>query len=237
VRSEAVARASAISIIIPTRNEAALIPEALQHLTETDAGIPIEIIVVDGQSNDGTAAQALAHGARVIASPVARRAYQMDMGARAARFDILLFLHVDTRLPEGWRDRVVEVFLKQTHPPAAAAFRLSFDTPRRLYKVIAALANLRTRLTGVPHGDQALVTTQATYFAAGGFPDVPLMEEYLFIPRLRAQGPIHLFRAEIRTGCRRHEARGPLKNALRNTALILLFYMGVSPATLARWYR
>jgi rSAM/selenodomain-associated transferase 2 len=226
-----------LSIIIPARNEATLIQLAIRRLLETAGGIPLEIIVVDGQSNDDTAARAVASGARVIPSPVSRRAYQMALGAAAARFDLLLFLHADTQLPEGWSDVIVETFLHRVPPPAAAAFRLSFDTPRRLYKLLALFANLRTWMTGVPQGDQALVMTRSCYVAAGGFPDVPLMEEYLFIPRLRAHGRIHIFRAAVRTSCRRHEARGPIRNALRNMGLILLFYGGVSPDRLACWYR
>ncbi len=226
----------AVSIVIPVCNEAALIASAIQRLTKT-SGVCVEVIVVDGQSNDGTAARAADAGARVISSLVTRRAYQMDLGARAARFDLMLFLHADTQLPEGWSEEVAEVFDHSLQQPAAAAFRLSFDTPRRLYKIIAAFANLRTCLTGIPQGDQALVMTRETYFAAGGFPDVPLMEEYFFIPKLRARGNIHLFRASVRTSCRRHVARGPIRNALRNTALVLLFYMGISPVRLARWYR
>ncbi len=226
-----------ISIVIPARNEAPLIQPAIRRLLETAGGVPLEIIVVDGQSDDDTAARARASGARVIASPVARRAHQMALGAAVARFDLLLFLHADTQLPEGWSDMIVETFLHRAPPPAAAAFRLSFDTPRRLYKLLALFANLRTWMTGVPQGDQSLVMTRARYVAAGGFPDVPLMEEYLLIPRLRAHGEIHIFRASVRTSCRRHEARGPIRNALRNMGLTLLFYAGVSPTRLARWYR
>jgi rSAM/selenodomain-associated transferase 2 len=217
------------------RNERARIAETLEKIRSA-TGSEAEILVVDGGSSDGTAEAARGLADRILASPVPGRGAQMHAGAQAASGAVLLFLHADTELPAGWPSLLKKAFLQENEPPAATAFRLSFDSNGFFYRVCAFLANQRAKLTGVPHGDQAIAVSRDAYFAAGGFPSEPLMEEYLLIPRLREIGEVRIFRECIVTSARRYRARGPLRNALRNQTLITLFYLGVSPRTLARWY-
>jgi rSAM/selenodomain-associated transferase 2 len=202
---------------------------------------PIEIIVVDGQSHDKTLSLAQQAGARVFVAPAPGRALQMHLGAQKAQGEILLFLHVDTALPPTWQSSLAEAFLsKNADPdrpvPAAIAFRLSFDLDTWPYRLIARMAHLRGRITGIPQGDQALSLTRETYFSAGGFPPVPLMEEYLFVPRVRKLGRVDVLPEKVVTSCRRYQNRGPFRTALRHSLLVALFYLGVSPERLARYH-
>jgi rSAM/selenodomain-associated transferase 2 len=217
------------------RNERARIAGTLKNLRSA-AGDEAELIVVDGGSSDGTAEAARGLADQVLLPPVRGRGAQMHAGAQAARGAVFLFLHADTELPADWPSLLKKAFLQESAPPAATAFRLSFDSNGFFYRVCAFLANQRAKLTGVPHGDQAIAASRDAYFAAGGFPPEPLMEEYLLIPRLREIGEVRIFRERVVTSARRYRARGPLRNALRNQTLITLFYLGVSPRTLARWY-
>lgn len=230
-----------ISVILPVKIETAsshkeenLIRPAILRLRKTSSLFPVEIIVVLADSRDGTHEIAKALADCVVESPKRGRAFQMHLGAQKARGDYLLFLHADSRLPDNWQEALANA-LKEKET-AAAAFRLSFDSEKPFYKMLAGLANFRTRLTGIPHGDQALGVTRENYFSCGGFPDVPLMEEYIFIPRLRRAGRLRILKGPIVTSPRRYEERGPLKNALKNILLILLFYLRVSPQKLSRWY-
>lgn len=160
----------------------------------------------------------------------------MHWGALHAAGEILVFLHADTVLPPDWVMRVHRTFLQSPAPPAAASFSLAFDSRQLGYRALSALANIRSRLTGLPHGDQALVLTRKMYFEAGGFPDVPLMEEYLFIPKLKRLGPIEQFPERVVTSSRRYQRGGAIRVVLNKAALIALYYVGVAPARLARWY-
>lgn len=224
------------SVIIPARNEAVRIAACVRAVRETATRYPVEIIVVDGQSSDRTATEALDAGAIVITSPTVGRGAQMHWGAKAARGEVLVFLHADTTLPFQWQDGLTWLFFFDPLPTVAVAFRVAFGSASRWYALIAYLTNLRARLTNLPHGDQALVVTRRAYFAAGGFPAVPLMEEYLLLPKLKRLGRVMLLPASVTTSCRRYEHHGPLLTALHKAALIALFYIGISPHRLARWY-
>ena len=224
------------SVIVPVRNEATRIAACVRAIRETSNRYPVEVIVVDGQSSDRTVDAALSAEAIVIASPVVGRGAQMHWGARCAIGEVLIFLHADTILPATWQECIARPFFHDRVPPAAAAFRVAFDSTRAVYSLIAGLANLRAAITRLPHGDQALVVTRQAYFAAGGFPPVPLMEEYFLLPKLKRLGRVTLFPASVTTSCRRYERRSPLVTAIHKAALIALFYAGVSPHRLARWY-
>ncbi len=224
------------SVIIPARNEAGRIAACVRAVRETATRYPVEIIVVDGQSSDRTVHEALAAGAIVIASPVVGRGAQMHWGAQRASGEVLVFLHADTTLPAEWQDGITWLFYYDPQPPVAVAFRVTFDSAHVRYALIAYLANLRAAITQIPHGDQALLVTRRAYFATGGFPAVPLMEEYLLLPKLKRLGRVMLLPASVTTSCRRYEQRGPILTAIHKAALISLFYAGVSPHRLARWY-
>lgn len=224
-----------ISVILPVFNEEEFLPSALQFLKTTSTTFPSQIIVVDGGSSDRTPELAKELADQLILSPKRGRAVQMHLGAKKASGDLLLFLHADTRLPENWQELLSKSYLNPD-PPAALSFSLSFDSEKLFYRLLAFFANWRTKLTGIPHGDQALVIRREDYFGVGGFPDVPFMEEYLFVPHLKRLGEVWILPEKVKTSCRKYESKGPLRNSLKNSFLILLFYLGVSPKRLASWY-
>lgn len=223
------------SVIIPVLNEERLIDQSLVHVRESCQSLSPEMIVVDGGSRDRTREIAATYADLVLQSGRPGRAAQMHVGAHAAKGEVLLFLHADTRLPEAWDVTLWKAWSARPQP-GATAFRLSYDSDRLIYRSLARLAFWRSRFNGVPHGDQAIAVARETYFAVGGFPEVPLMEEYYLIPKLRRCGPIVILPKPIRTSVRRYETNGPLFNAARNVTLIFLYYMGVSPKRLAAFY-
>ncbi len=216
-----------VSVIIPTHNEGAGIAEAVNRLRHASSRFPVEIIIVDGASTDDTVAVAQGRGARVISALKPCRSRQMHLGAQIATGDLFVFLHADTSLPASWQEDVEQALIRPPNPPAAVAFRLAFDADTWFYRLMAQMAHWRNRLTGIPQGDQGLIVKRETYFAAGGFPDVPIMEEYVFLPKLAPWGRIQILRTCAMTSCRRYQRDGPLRTALHHTLLILLFYCGV----------
>ncbi|HVA66842.1 MAG TPA: TIGR04283 family arsenosugar biosynthesis glycosyltransferase [Elusimicrobiota bacterium] len=224
------------SIVIPTLNESAGIVAALERLRESSAADPMEIIVSDGGSGDGTAEAAQALADKVLTRRGPGRARQMHEGALSASGDILLFLHADTRLPESWRQTLEKAWNARSHP-SATAFSLCFDKDERFYRFIAKMAAWRSRLTGVPLGDQAIAVWREDYFQVGGFPPVALMEEYYLIDKLRRLGPVRVLSECAVTSARRYEKNGRVFQALSNFFITALFYLGVPPRVLVDIYR
>ncbi len=221
---------------MPVKNEENFILSSIKRLRDNEPLLPAEIIVVDGGSQDRTVELAQKSADQVILSSKGGRSFQMHLGAQQAKEDVLIFLHADSKLPPNWQNILIRFFIENHHPPAAAAFSLAFDSDRLFFQTIAAMANWRSKFTKIPHGDQALIVSKDNYFRCGGFPDVPLMEEYIFVPRLRRLGRIDIYPETVTTSARKYIAKGPLKNALKNSLLIFLFFMGVSPKQLAKWY-
>jgi rSAM/selenodomain-associated transferase 2 len=221
-----------LSIIVPVLEEAENLERLLPHLLERCPGA--EVIVVDGGSTDRSAQV-------VAASPHARRlasergrARQMNAGARAARGDVLLFLHADTLLPEGAAPAIARVL----GDPAVVGgrFDVRFANPRRAFRVIAAFMNWRSRLTGIATGDQAIFVRRDAFEALGGYPDIPLMEDVEFSARLRRRGRIACLRSRVITSARKWEREGVVRTVLLMWALRLLHFLRVDPARLHRWY-
>ncbi|MBI4064582.1 MAG: TIGR04283 family arsenosugar biosynthesis glycosyltransferase [Elusimicrobia bacterium] len=224
-----------ISVIIPTRNEEINIALAIHYLRTTSDRNTTEIIVVDGQSSDRTIDIAQGLADKVIRAVCLGRAAQMHEGALSANGDLLLFLHADTQLPANWQERLNEVWAPD-NKTIATAFRLGFDSERPFFRFLASVANWRTSWTCVPHGDQSISIQKDIYFRVGGFPPVPIMEEYFLFKKLRRLGCVRLLPEAIKTSVRRYEQNGRVFNGLRNVLIIALFYLGVPPRHLARMY-
>ena len=220
-----------LSVIIPTLDEAAHIGPLLQDVHQAS---DIEAVVVDGGSRDQTVAAAQAMGAQVIISPPGR-ALQMNRGADVARGRLIFFVHADSRLPRGF-DKLIRQALNVPEV-AAGAFRLHIDAPRRALRFVAFWANLRARCLRMPYGDQGLFMTQARFQEMGGFPVLPIMEDFELVRRLRARGRIVILPAAIRTSSRRWLNLGVGRTTLINQVIVLAYLAGASPQKLARLYR
>jgi rSAM/selenodomain-associated transferase 2/rSAM/selenodomain-associated transferase 1 len=219
-----------ISIIIPAINEADHMANTIKSI---GPGNKKEVIVVDGGSNDHTVEIAKSLGAKVITS-APPRARQMNRGADQATGDVLVFLHADTRLPERFEDLIFNRF---KHPEmVAGAFELRMDSPMPGLRLIEYLANWRSRYLKIPYGDQAIFISSKVFLEIGGFPDIPIMEDFELVRRLRKQGNIVTLSAPVFTSARRWRNFGILKTTLINQLVIISYVMGIAPEVIARWY-
>jgi rSAM/selenodomain-associated transferase 2 len=160
----------------------------------------------------------------------------MNAGAAAAEGDILVFLHADTRLPMDALELIDKVMAQPGL--AGGAFDLGIRSNRLIYRIIATTASLRSRLTGIPYGDQAIFIRRTYFKQLGGYPDIPLMEDVAFMRQIKkAGGRIHMIPKCVSTSPRRWEKEGVLYTTLRNWILFVSYSLGVSPETLARYYR
>jgi rSAM/selenodomain-associated transferase 2 len=220
-----------LSIVMPVLNEAAGIAATLQALAPLRQR-GAEVIVIDGGSRDGTPELAQPFADAVLTAPRGRAA-QMNAGAAAAQGDRLLFLHADTRLPDD-ADTLIADGLAQS---GRIWGRFDVAIPGGgLLAVIAAAMNLRSRLTGIATGDQAMFMTRSAFNAVGGFPSLALMEDIAMSARLlRMSRPLCL-RAKAITSPRRWQKNGIVRTALLMWRLRLAFYFGADPRTLAARY-
>ena len=221
-----------LSIIIPALNEAGNIPallDSLQPLRRRGA----EIVVVDGGSTDATADLARNRADRVIAAP-AGRARQMNAGARAARGEILCFLHADSRLPEGADGLMIDGLARSRR--SWGRFDVRIDGRHPLLHVIARMMNWRSRLTGIATGDQGLFITRSLFEAAGRFPEIALMEDIALARRLKRYGPPLCIAHKLTTSGRRWEKHGVWRTMLLMWRLRLAYWLGADPDKLALQY-
>lgn len=219
-----------ISVIIPTLNEA-------RHLAATLASTrclsDAEVITVDGGSRDETVAIARMHGARVLVSG-AGRAKQMNCGAWAASSETLLFLHADSLLPVGYDEHVFRAL--ERNGIVAGAFLLRVDGDRFGLRIIEMMANWRSRRRQLPYGDQGIFLDSKVFHALGGFPNLPIMEDYELMVRLRRRGRIAIAPVPVVTSARRWNSKGILRTTLINQLAIAAYWLGVSPQQISRWY-
>lgn len=220
-----------ISIIIPVLNEAGRIKSTLAYVQNASN---VEVIVVDGGSQDETVAIAKSLGVQVLSSG-AGRARQMNAGATVATGEILLFLHGDSRLPEGF-DGMLALALSQPGT-VAGAFELGIEGCFWGRVAVEKMVNWRSRTLGMPYGDQAIFLKASVFHDLGGFPDLPIMEDFELMLRLRRLGQIAIIPAPAIASGRRWQKLGVVKTTLINQVIIIAYFLGVSPSRLARWYR
>ncbi len=220
-----------VSVVIPALNEAHYLARTLDAARR---GGPHEIIVVDGGSMDGTREIARAHDA-VVLSARAGRATQMNRGAAMATGEWILFLHADTLLPADYATHVRQTIALPDTVAGAFEFAIAEDFPGRRW--IERATNARARRWQSPYGDQGLFLRREMFCLAGGFAELPIMEDYEFVRRLRAHGEISIAPAVAFTSGRRWRELGALRTTLVNQAIILGYRLGAPPAQLAGWYR
>lgn len=220
-----------ISIIIPALNESATICRTLSRFKDADK---VEVIVVDGGSRDNTAGLARSYGAKVIQTAPCK-AIQMNAGASAAAGSILVFLHADTLLPANFKVQIVSAL--NQHDVAAGAFRLTIDSTRAAMRLIETMAYLRSRYLRLPYGDQALFMRKAVFEEIGGFTEMPIMEDFILVRRLKRRGKIVIVPAAVKTSPRRWLHLGIFRTWSINQLIVISFYLGLSPERLSRWYR
>ena len=223
-------KTSNISIIIPTLNEAqhiGAIAKALQ-------GKALEIIIVDGGSTDGTVLFARARGLRVEHSATGRAA-QLNHGAACAKGSVLLFLHADTHLPENFAAPLLQTLARRG--VVAGAFSLAIRDAGPALGFIALCANIRSRFLQLPYGDQAIFISKAQFMRLGGFPELPIMEDFVFMKKAKSLGKIHTLPERVTTSARRWQRLGVVRTTLINQIIILGFILRIPLKRLASLYR
>lgn len=224
-----------ISVIVPVLNEENTLP---LFLSQADDWPVLEVIIVDGGSSDRTPSLLLSWSLedktkRRFLIAKKGRGRQMNEGARVASGDLFLFLHADSIVPPSGFREIVKAL--QDADIAGGAFRLKIDSPSLFLKGISRLANLRSSLFSLPYGDQGFFVRKAVFEKSRGYQEWPLMEDVEFIRRLKREGKIVLLKEAMTTSARRWESGG-WKVSFRNLTLLLLYFMGVCPKRLGRWY-
>ena len=221
-----------LSIVIPTLNEAARLPATLAALA---GGPETEIVVSDGGSQDGTGALAQEAGATIVSGNRGRGA-QLAAGADAATGDWILFLHADTRLDAGWRAAADAFIADPGNRQRAGYGRFRIDDPHPRARTLEARVAWRCRRFGLPYGDQGLLIGRAFYRSLGGYRPIPLFEDVDLVRRIGRSRLVPLDIDAV-TAADRYLRAGYRRRSAANLALLSLYFLGVSPALLARLYR
>jgi hypothetical protein len=219
------------SVVIPVRDERDSLGRALESTRVPD----VERIVVDGGSRDGSAELAARLGAERVLASDPGRARQLAAGLAAARGDVVVFLHADTRLEAGW-----EVALRSALADprvAGGAFRLAFESTRPVYRLVEAGARWRARLGGLPYGDQALFARREPLVVAGGITEAPIFEDLDLARRIRRLGRLVLLAPRAWTSPRRYDRNGVVRTVARNNLALAAWLLDLDRQRVARWYR
>ena len=216
-----------VSIIIPVLNEADRIGDLLKHLPDN-----IETICVDGGSMDSTVEIAASHADQIISSKKGR-ARQMNAGAAVASGEILLFLHADSFLPGNFLYHLQKFYVLDK---AWGRFDVRIENEKRMFRIIEAMMNLRSRMTGICTGDQAIFMKRSVFNRVGGFALIPLMEDIEISKRLRKISKPFCINNPTLTSARRWLKGGILPTILLMWWLRLAYHFGVSPEHLAKHY-
>jgi rSAM/selenodomain-associated transferase 2 len=222
------------SVIIPVLHEQTLINDVLEHTRQIGTGYNFEIIVVDGDPEGKTIENIKNETVKKIIS-LPGRSRQMNEGASHALGDMLIFLHADTKLPED-AFRLISTLMKENRY-VGGAFDLGIESGKAIFRLMETYVSVRTRLTKIPYGDQAICIKRDIFKSMGGFKDIPLMEDVELMQRMKKLGyKIHIFPQKVKTSARRWENEGVLRCTLRNLFLITLYSMGVNPTILVKYY-
>jgi len=221
-----------LSIIVPVLNEAESIAATLDALAPLRAA-GHELIVVDGGSHDETVVLSRERADQVLDGPRGR-ARQMNAGAAVAQGEVLLFLHADTRLPPRADEHIATAL---AHGAVWGRFDVHIEGRSRWLPVVASMMNLRSRLSGIATGDQAMFVKRDVFRQLGGFADQALMEDIQLSRRLRALRSPACLRARVVTSGRRWDSRGAWPTIVLMWRLRWRYWRGVAPDELAKAYR
>jgi rSAM/selenodomain-associated transferase 2 len=217
-----------VSVVIPVLGDR---EAAGQLVGQLRVDPRVEVII----SSPDPGLESLEHGRpdlRVVRTPTGR-AVQMNAGARIARGDWLLFLHADSRVPDGWLHGLEKADAVGT---VGGWFRLALDDPSWQARLIERGVALRVKLFRLPYGDQGVFVRRRTFEAMGGYRDMPLMEDVDFVRRLTRAGEVAEIPLPIATSARRWKRDGWFRRSARNLTLLGLYFCGISPERLAKWY-
>ena len=220
-----------LCIVIPVLDEAPRLGSLLarlQSMRERGVGV----VVVDGGSRDASVAIARTHADLVVAAPRGR-ASQMNAGAAACTSEALLFLHADTALPQDADRRITDAI---AHGARWGRFDVRIDDARAIFRVVESMMNLRSRLTGVATGDQAIFVRRDAFDSAGGFPSIALMEDVALSKTLRRHGRPACLRSKVSTSARRWDRHGIVRTIALMWWLRAAYFFGADPARLAALY-
>jgi rSAM/selenodomain-associated transferase 2 len=218
-----------IGIVVPVYNEAAILAAALERLSRLAR--EEQVVVVDGGSADGSAGTA-AKFFPVVRAPAPNRGAQLNAGAARLGADVLVFLHADTALPQGFQAAIREAL--EDPRVAGGCFRLSFDDAHPVLGFYALFSRFHGRF--FHYGDQAFFARREAFERIGGFRPLPFFEDVDFLRRLKRAGRFRVARLPVVTSARRFRQRGMVLQELQNLALTALFALGVPPKRLLRFY-
>ncbi len=218
------------SIIIPTLNEEKIIQSCLSRLQSLRPAC--EIIIADGDSSDNTVALASSYADQIVSSEPGR-AVQMNAGANRATGDVLLFLHVDTALPENAL-KLIEENISDFKPWGRFDIRLSGR--HLMFRVIAKMMNWRSALTGIATGDQVIFVTKEIFYAVGQYPEIKLMEDIALCKALNTISPPVCLKAKVTSSSRRWEHNGIFQTIVLMWVIRLLYFFGADAEVLAELY-
>ncbi len=207
-------------------------PAVLRRLRRLEETPGVDVVVVDGGSDDG-GYDLLTHSELTCISAPRGRASQMNAGAGAGRGDVILFLHADTELPP---DACSQIEAAVNGGAVGGFFRVRLDSERPLLRLVGSMITARSGLTGVATGDQAIFVTRETFVQLGGVPPLPLFEDVELCTRLRGLGKIVRLAGTVTTSARRWENHGPWRTILQMWLLRAGYTLGLSPRVLARYY-
>ena len=223
------------SIIVPVFHERERINDLIEYLSGLESEGNVEIIIVDGAQEKDTL-QIIQSENVVRISSEQGRSKQMNAGARAARGEILIFLHADTELPIHAL-RKIGSFTEQAEY-VGGAFDLGIKSNKVIFKVIGTFSSLRSRLNRIPFGDQAIFIRKEYFNKIGGYKEIPLMEDVELLRRIKKSGGrIRIFYDRVMTSPRRWEKEGVIYCTLRDWTLQTLYLLGVSPEKLVNFYK
>jgi len=230
--AERIPRVPLVAVIVPVLGDAAAAGVLLTSLNPRDE---VEVVIVDGGHDAGLDALAASRSDTRVVRTAPGRARQMNAGAAVTATRWLLFLHADSHLPHGWLDAIMQADRRSDVVGGWFRFRLESQAWQAL--VIARLVAWRVRLFRLPYGDQGIFVRREVFEALGGYREMPLMEDVDFVHKLVRAGRVHEPALAVITSARRYERDGWFRRTIRNLTLVTLYFAGVSPVRLARWYQ